>query len=327
MDGIITQTTLAHRMLLKAWQIGGQASQQAFLTVLFKGYFENLANIGDTEVLANMAVDAKLMSKEEVSLVTILLWDAPEDLTNSSQAVSFLESAECLDEVERMMNEARKKGVNGVPFVVIDGKWAVSGGQTAEVYAQVRDFDDSSANRAYRANLLGQILKKLANSEPTTPRPTHAAPPRRERPAQGVSFACPAASLPTISPTILFVAPRSLIIGWSGQSVFPSSCCMVLFSWSSFYLLSVVLYPPSFSAIAFRFLPLFLSARTYRDHTYTFMTQRADHGFPLPHSILVNLLQRYLLLCVCAVRRSMPADPMMNRVWRVLSAAKVPRSL
>ncbi|GJE94769.1 thioredoxin-like protein [Phanerochaete sordida] len=137
MDGIITQTTLAHRMLLKAWQLGGQASQQAFLTVLFKGYFENLANIGDTEVLADMAVDAKLMTKEE--------------------AVSFLESTECLDEVERMMNEARKKGVNGVPFVVIDGKWAVSGGQTAEVYAQ--------------------ILKKLANSEPTTPRPTHAAPP------------------------------------------------------------------------------------------------------------------------------------------------------
>ena len=35
------------------------------------------------------------------------------------------------------MGEARKKGVNGVPFVVIDGKWAVSGGQTAEVYSQV----------------------------------------------------------------------------------------------------------------------------------------------------------------------------------------------
>lgn len=36
-----------------------------------------------------------------------------------------------------MMTDARRKGVNGVPFVVIDGKWAVSGGQTAEVYAQV----------------------------------------------------------------------------------------------------------------------------------------------------------------------------------------------
>ena len=65
-DGIITQTTLAHRLLLKAWKMGGQAAQQAILTLLFKGYFEDLANIGDTNVLADMAVAANLMSKEEV---------------------------------------------------------------------------------------------------------------------------------------------------------------------------------------------------------------------------------------------------------------------
>lgn len=52
--------------------------------------------------------------------------------------MQFLESDECLEEVETMMNEARRKGINGVPFVVIDGRWAVSGGQTAEVYSQVR---------------------------------------------------------------------------------------------------------------------------------------------------------------------------------------------
>lgn len=37
-----------------------------------------------------------------------------------------------------MMAEARKKGVTGVPFTIIDGRWAVIGGQTAEVYIQVR---------------------------------------------------------------------------------------------------------------------------------------------------------------------------------------------
>lgn len=58
-------------------------------------------------------------------------------LLNYLQAVKFLESDELLEEVETMMTDARRKGVNGVPFVVIDGKWAVSGGQTAEVYAQV----------------------------------------------------------------------------------------------------------------------------------------------------------------------------------------------
>ena len=36
-----------------------------------------------------------------------------------------------------MMVDVRKKGVTGVPFVVIDGRWAVSGGQSAETYVQV----------------------------------------------------------------------------------------------------------------------------------------------------------------------------------------------
>ena len=69
MEGVMTQTTLAHRLLLKAWKIGGQETQQALLTTLFKRYFEDLANIGDTSVLADMAVSAKLMTKEEVRTV------------------------------------------------------------------------------------------------------------------------------------------------------------------------------------------------------------------------------------------------------------------
>ena len=52
--------------------------------------------------------------------------------------MSFLESDELLDEVETMINESKKKGISGVPFIVINGKWAVSGGQTAEIFAQVR---------------------------------------------------------------------------------------------------------------------------------------------------------------------------------------------
>ncbi len=69
LDGIITQTTLAHRLLLKAWKLGGQAKQQALLTALFKGYFECLINIGDTDALADAAVTAKLMSREEVRVL------------------------------------------------------------------------------------------------------------------------------------------------------------------------------------------------------------------------------------------------------------------
>jgi predicted DsbA family dithiol-disulfide isomerase len=37
-----------------------------------------------------------------------------------------------------MIRQVQANGINGVPFVIIDGKWAVSGGQSAEVYIQVR---------------------------------------------------------------------------------------------------------------------------------------------------------------------------------------------
>lgn len=53
------------------------------------------------------------------------------------QAVEFLKSTETLDCVEKMVQAARANGVNGVPFIIIDGKWALNGVQSAECYIQV----------------------------------------------------------------------------------------------------------------------------------------------------------------------------------------------
>ena len=39
--------------------------------------------------------------------------------------------------VDDQIKEARAKGVTGVPFTIIDGRWAVSGGQPAPVFVQV----------------------------------------------------------------------------------------------------------------------------------------------------------------------------------------------
>jgi len=116
-EGTITQTTRAHRVSLKAWKLGGQPIQEAFMKALHKAYFEQGRNIGDPEVLGEIAEASGVMSKAET--------------------VKFLESEDCAEEVESMSAEARKKGVTGVPFVIIDGRWAVIGGQTAEVYTQI----------------------------------------------------------------------------------------------------------------------------------------------------------------------------------------------
>ena len=49
-----------------------------------------------------------------------------------------MKSDECLAKVNHQVAEARAKGVTGVPFTIIDGKWAVSGGQSAPVFVKVR---------------------------------------------------------------------------------------------------------------------------------------------------------------------------------------------
>lgn len=64
-DGIITQTTKAHRLLLKAWRVGGQEKQLPLLHALFEGYFERAQNMGDDSVLADAASETGVMTREE----------------------------------------------------------------------------------------------------------------------------------------------------------------------------------------------------------------------------------------------------------------------
>jgi hypothetical protein len=56
------------------------------------------------------------------------------------QAVEYLNSDKDIQEVEDQIEGARKGGVNGVPVLIIDGRWAISGGQTRDVYLQVNHF-------------------------------------------------------------------------------------------------------------------------------------------------------------------------------------------
>ncbi|OCH94403.1 thioredoxin-like protein [Obba rivulosa] len=130
-DGIISHTLRAHRLCLKAWKLGGQTLQQNFLDALFVAYFTNGKNIGDPEVLGDLAEASGVMSKAET--------------------IDFLKTNECTEEVEHMMADARRKGVTGVPYTVIQNKYAAGGGLTSEVYIQ--------------------IFKKLAQTEhtPSTP--------------------------------------------------------------------------------------------------------------------------------------------------------------
>ncbi|MCA5006253.1 DsbA family oxidoreductase [Sphingobacterium sp. WQ 366] len=83
--------------------------------LLFQSYFTDGKNIDDIEVLKNLAEKVGLNALEYEDIVAKGTLD---------------------DEVKMDINEARQMGVQGVPFFVYDRKYAVSGAQPVELFAQ-----------------------------------------------------------------------------------------------------------------------------------------------------------------------------------------------
>jgi predicted DsbA family dithiol-disulfide isomerase len=113
MDKTIPANTFdAHRLTHLAAKLG---LQDAAEERLFQAYFMEGSNIQDREVLVRLG---KEMGLEEDRVRTML----------ASDEFSY--------EVRMDGHEARQIGVRGVPFFVIDRKYAVSGAQPSEVFLQ-----------------------------------------------------------------------------------------------------------------------------------------------------------------------------------------------
>lgn len=108
----ISPNTLdAHRLLRWALTEGPQ-SQAEVATRLFKANFEEGRNVGDPDVLLDIAVEAGL----DRSVISALL-------------ASDADKPQVRGEIET----ARQMGVTGVPCFIIDSKYAVMGAQSVEV--------------------------------------------------------------------------------------------------------------------------------------------------------------------------------------------------
>jgi predicted DsbA family dithiol-disulfide isomerase len=104
-------TLMAHRLAA----VGRQQSVEGFIVErLFQAYFEEGRDIGSIDVLVAIAVESGI---------------------DGEQAQQYLESDETVHAVEREEARARKLGITGVPFFVINDAYAVSGAQPAEVLA------------------------------------------------------------------------------------------------------------------------------------------------------------------------------------------------
>ncbi|WP_288445910.1 DsbA family oxidoreductase [uncultured Chryseobacterium sp.] len=107
---LITNTFSAHKLLHLAKRYN---KSNAMEEALFIAHFIDGKNVGDTEVLVSLAEKLGIDKEEARQAITTDQLD---------------------DEVNQDIQEARNNGISGVPFFVLNGKYAVSGAQPAAVF-------------------------------------------------------------------------------------------------------------------------------------------------------------------------------------------------
>jgi predicted DsbA family dithiol-disulfide isomerase len=106
-------TADAHRLVHLA---GEQGIQDRVIERLFRAHFTELRSLFDDESLVSLAEEAGLRGAREL-----------------------LAGGRYADEVTEDHRQANAFGANGVPFFIFDGRYAVSGAQATEVFAQALD--------------------------------------------------------------------------------------------------------------------------------------------------------------------------------------------
>jgi predicted DsbA family dithiol-disulfide isomerase len=113
-DSRIWNTFDAHRLLHWAGTVG-MAEQRALKAALFTAHFTDGRTMTDAGVLADAAAAAGLDRDKAVEVLADDLYAAE------------VRAAEAL---------WVSRGINGVPAVVVEGKWLISGGQPAGVFEE-----------------------------------------------------------------------------------------------------------------------------------------------------------------------------------------------
>ncbi len=113
-DEIIPANTLnAHRLVIFAEQYGKKAEA---VERLFKAYFSESKDIDDLETLADLG--------SEIGL-------------DHGEVMKMLKSTQFIEDVRAEGREGSRLGATGVPFFVINRKYAISGAQPSDVFLNV----------------------------------------------------------------------------------------------------------------------------------------------------------------------------------------------
>jgi predicted DsbA family dithiol-disulfide isomerase len=106
----------AHRLLHLAFESGGPALQDTVKERLFRATFTEGERIGDPETLVRLVAETGV---------------------DADEARAVLAGDRFAADVREDQAQARRYGISGVPFFVVDEKYGVSGAQPAEVFTQV----------------------------------------------------------------------------------------------------------------------------------------------------------------------------------------------
>jgi hypothetical protein len=136
-DGEIRQTTSSHRVLMYAYRKDPKL-QLVLLQKIFTASDEQNKDVGDHDLLSTLTEEAGVMTKAEVRFICVVSEGIPAYRDCTPQALEFLASDKLLKEVHASIIEAQKRGITGVPCTIFNDKYAISGGQTADVYLEVR---------------------------------------------------------------------------------------------------------------------------------------------------------------------------------------------
>lgn len=112
-DCLIANTLDAHRLIRWA---GPAGCQDIVVEALMEQYFEKAAFLGDKTLLCDIAESAGM---ERASVAELLATDRDAAL------------------VRQDIQQANHMGVSGVPFFIFDGKAAISGAQSSEIFMQI----------------------------------------------------------------------------------------------------------------------------------------------------------------------------------------------
>lgn len=136
-----TNTFDSHRLHHYASKLGKGAEMSERL---LRAYFTESLNLGERAVLAKLAVDVGL---------------------NEQDTLDMLETDSYINEVNGDIEEGQRLGITGVPFFVINNKYAISGAQPGPVFTEVLDTVWAEEQAGPVLQVVGNDAAKASSDE------------------------------------------------------------------------------------------------------------------------------------------------------------------